>query len=131
MELQRRQQQKTMTTSRTKLHPYIYAGLPGTKRAEYGGEVVDYLESVLKAVCLVFDIEMSDLKSQSRRREFAMPRQCAMYVLKKTTNLTYSAIGRFLGRDHATVIYGVRQCANLRRQIYEFDQQVRSVIALI
>jgi len=45
-----------------------------------------------------------------RRREFARPRQIAMYAIRQLCpHMSYPAIGRALGgRDHATVIHGAR-----------------------
>lgn len=55
-------------------------------------------------------LTVADLKGQSRRREFAWPRQEAMHECRAATDRSTTAIGRFFGgRDHATVIHGVRR----------------------
>jgi chromosomal replication initiation ATPase DnaA len=40
---------------------------------------------------------------------YAKPRQLAMWLLRERHGLTYQAIGRALGCDHSTAIYGVRR----------------------
>lgn len=47
----------------------------------------------------------------SRRKETALvhARQAAFYLAKIHTNLSLPAIGRYFGRDHTTVLHGIRQ----------------------
>lgn len=55
-------------------------------------------------------IEVGDLKGQSRKRYIAWPRQEAMHEMHAATSQSLPAIGRFLGgRDHTTVLHGVRR----------------------
>jgi chromosomal replication initiator protein len=50
-----------------------------------------------------------------RLRSFARPRQVAMYLAKTMTSRSLPDIGRrFGGRDHTTVIHGVRKIEELR-----------------
>ena len=52
--------------------------------------------------------------SASRTRPIVRARQAVMWVLKRTTGLSLSQIGRMLGnRDHATVLYGISQFDDL------------------
>lgn len=55
-------------------------------------------------------MSVSVIMGTCRRREFARPRQVAMYAIRQLCpHLSYPAIGRALGgRDHATVIHGAR-----------------------
>lgn len=55
-------------------------------------------------------LTVEDLKGQSRIRPIAWPRQEAMYECRMATSNSTTAIGRFLGgRDHTTVMHGVRR----------------------
>ena len=50
-----------------------------------------------------------------RVRTFALPRQLAMYLSKHMTSRSLPEIGRrFGGRDHTTVMHGVRRIDELR-----------------
>ena len=52
-----------------------------------------------------------------RLRSFARPRQIAMYLCKLLTTRSLPEIGRrFGGRDHTTVMHGVRRIEDLRNQ---------------
>lgn len=71
------------------------------------------LEQIKAAVVQHYGLDRLDLQSQ--RREDARPRQIAMYLAKHLTSLSYVEIGRRIGgRDHSTVVHGVRQIERLR-----------------
>lgn len=72
------------------------------------------IEKIQKITCEYFDIKISDLKSNSRLREFARPRQIAMYLTKKLTNKNLPEIGKeFGGKNHATVIHAIKKTEDL------------------
>ncbi|NLK94934.1 MAG: chromosomal replication initiator protein DnaA [Clostridiales bacterium] len=53
-----------------------------------------------------FNLKIEDLKSQRRTRNIAYPRQIAMYLSRKLTDMSLPKIGEeFGGRDHTTVIH--------------------------
>ena len=78
-------------------------------------EILDLLEqgligeAVLKAVCNVTGLSKLELRSQSRARAVARPRQVACYLMKELGQFSLPQIGLFLGgRDHTTVMYANR-----------------------
>ena len=57
-------------------------------------------------VASYFNLRIEDLKSQRRTRNVAYPRQIAMYLSRKLTDMSLPKIGEeFGGRDHTTVIH--------------------------
>ena len=50
---------------------------------------------------------VKDLKGQNKYRRVAQPRQEAMWEMHQA-GYSYPQIGRFLNRDHTTVMHGVR-----------------------
>ncbi|MCE5220002.1 MAG: chromosomal replication initiator protein DnaA [Clostridium sp.] len=53
-----------------------------------------------------FNLRIEDLKSQRRTRNVVYPRQIAMYLSRKLTDMSLPKIGEeFGGRDHTTVIH--------------------------
>ena len=57
-------------------------------------------------VASYFNLRVDDLKSQRRTRNIAYPRQIAMYLSRKLTDMSLPKIGEeFGGRDHTTVIH--------------------------
>ena len=63
------------------------------------------LKDIERAVCELFQVDVEQLRSDSRARKLAQPRMMAMFLARKHTGASYSEIGRhFGGRNHSTVI---------------------------
>jgi chromosomal replication initiator protein len=68
---------------------------------------------------------VQDLKSTSRARVIARPRQIAIYLARKYTSLGLKEIGaHFGGRDHTTILYA---CDTIESGI-ETDEPIRSAV---
>jgi chromosomal replication initiator protein len=73
------------------------------------------IEEIQRQVSDHYNIRLSDLIGPKRVRVFARPRQVAMYLSKHMTSRSLPEIGRrFGGRDHTTVMHGVRRIDELR-----------------
>lgn len=86
------------------------------------------VDEIQKTVAEHFSLKQADLLSERRTRAVARPRQIAMYLCKQHTTRSYPDIGRrFGGRDHTTVLHGVKKIDELMAQ----DEQIaRDVEAL-
>jgi chromosomal replication initiator protein len=63
------------------------------------------LADIQRAVCEVFGVESSSLKSQRKTRAIAEPRMLAMWLARRYTRAALSEIGDFFGRrSHSTVV---------------------------
>jgi chromosomal replication initiator protein len=72
------------------------------------------LDQIIKTTCEYYNIRQADITGTSRARAVARPRQMAMYLSKALTTRSYPEIARKLGgRDHTTVLYGVRKIEEL------------------
>ena len=72
------------------------------------------VDEIQKTVADHFAMKQVDLLSERRTRAVARPRQIAMYLCKQHTTRSYPDIGRrFGGRDHTTVLHGVRKIEEL------------------
>lgn len=72
------------------------------------------VDQIQKTVAQYFDLRVAELLSRRRTRAIAVPRQIAMYLAKELTTRSYPDLARrFGGRDHTTVIHGVRRIAAL------------------
>jgi chromosomal replication initiator protein len=72
------------------------------------------LDQIIKTTCEYYKIRQNDIPGASRARAVARPRQMAMYLSKTLTSRSYPEIARKLGgRDHTTVLYGVRKIEEL------------------
>ncbi|CAN5263385.1 chromosomal replication initiator protein DnaA [soil metagenome] len=86
------------------------------------------VDEIQKTVAEHFNMKQADLLSERRTRAIARPRQIAMYLCKQHTTRSYPDIGRrFGGRDHTTVLHGVRKIEELMPQD---DQIAKDVEAL-
>lgn len=75
---------------------------------------IDIIQDVVSGY---FNLRIEDLKSQRRTRNVAYPRQIAMYLSRKLTDMSLPKIGdEFGGRDHSTVIHAYEKISdNLTR----------------
>lgn len=72
------------------------------------------VEEIQKAVAQYYQIGLADLKSPRRLKNWAHPRQVAMYLCKKHLRLSFPEIGnRFGGKDHTTVMHACRKIERL------------------
>ena len=64
------------------------------------------IELIQEVVANYYNLRMDDFKSSRRTRNVAFPRQIAMYLSRKLTDMSLPKIGEeFDGRDHTTVIH--------------------------
>jgi chromosomal replication initiator protein len=72
------------------------------------------IEEIQRKVAEHFNIRLSDMVGPKRLRTVARPRQMAMYLAKQLTTRSLPEIGRrFGGRDHTTIMHGVRKIEEL------------------
>ncbi|MBU6475013.1 MAG: chromosomal replication initiator protein DnaA, partial [Alphaproteobacteria bacterium] len=72
------------------------------------------VEDIQKKVAEHYNIRPGDMHSPRRARAVARPRQIAMYLAKVMTEHSLPEIGRrFGGRDHTTIMHGVRRIEEL------------------
>ncbi|HEX2583087.1 MAG TPA: DnaA/Hda family protein [Chlamydiales bacterium] len=66
-------------------------------------------EKIVKTLSDHFGVKPEDLLGKSQMREYALPRQVAMYLCREALKMPFQAIGKFFGRDHSTVMSSVKQ----------------------
>lgn len=73
------------------------------------------VQSIQETVCKYFNLELSAIQTNSRKREIVQARQITMYLAKKYTDCSFSHIGKIVGKkDHATVLHA---CKTIKDQI--------------
>jgi chromosomal replication initiator protein len=83
------------------------------------------IDEIQRKVAEHYNIRLSDMVGPKRVRNFARPRQVAMYLCKQLTSRSLPEIGRrFGGRDHTTVMHGVKRIEELRQQDGQIDEDV-------
>lgn len=63
-------------------------------------------ERIIKITAEHFNINTSDLSSSKRSRDIAYPRQIIMYLCRDMIDIPLQQIGKYLGKDHTTVMHG-------------------------
>lgn len=92
------------------MHPYVYAGLTRASRLEYCQRMAPqparkddaWLACRLEQLCDNAGYTVAEVVAHNRKRPMAEIRQVMMYALYQD-GCTLKAIGRIMGRDHATV----------------------------
>ncbi len=92
------------------------------------------VDDIISAVCNRYGVKAKELMSKSRKQAVVQPRQLAMYLIHKYTDMSYSQLGRLFGkRDHSTVLYACNQMAHrisvdkqFRREVEELEAALKS-----
>jgi chromosomal replication initiator protein len=89
-------------------------------------------QAVLQAVSQYFDLATHVLTGKSRAKEVAEARHIAMYLLREDAHQRVTDIARLLGgRDHSTVIYGLRKVDKALTADAQFTRQIGEIRTLI
>jgi len=71
-------------------------------------------KEIVQAVASYFNLRVSQLKGSRRTKTIVVPRQIAMYLIRKELKTPLMEIGAlFGGRDHTTVMHSVEKITNL------------------
>ncbi len=90
------------------------------------------VNEILKAVCTYYSVKIPDIKGKKRTKDLVIPRQVAMYLMKEMTDIPYMSIGDFLGgRDHTTIMYGVKMIEEEVQKFGKVKQDVVNVKAIL
>ena len=82
-----------------------------TKHKSYIG-----IEEILNTVTKHFGVQLSQLHSKRKLKSITLPRQVAMHLARKLTNLSLGEIGGYMGgRDHTTVMHADEKIRKLKK----------------
>lgn len=82
---------------------------------ENDGQPADW-QRIISQVSEIVRLKPSEIMGASRKHEIVQARMIAMHLCRVRLGLSYQEIGRlFGGKDHATVIYGIRKVMELRQ----------------
>jgi chromosomal replication initiator protein len=83
------------------------------------------VEDIQKMVADHFKVKISDLKSTTRAKQIVVPRQTAMYLIKRTLDKSLVDIGRaFGGKDHTTVMNAMDRVRYLLSKDMDFKNDL-------
>lgn len=67
-----------------------------------------FMNDVLGVIADKYSVTTNSLKSPSRKMRHTKPRMIFYWICNKRLEKSLSEIGRFLNRDHTTILHGVR-----------------------
>ncbi|WP_066870224.1 chromosomal replication initiator protein DnaA [Clostridium mediterraneense] len=89
------------------------------------GSTTITVSGIQESVANYFNLRVDDLKSQRRTRTVSYPRQIAMYLSRKLTDMSLPKIGEeFGGRDHTTVIHAYEKIS----ESFKTDEGLQNTI---
>ncbi len=86
---------------------------------------------IMTVITDYFSVTIDQLKGPSRKSEFVLPRQIAMYLCRELTDLSLPKIGEEFNRDHSTVMHAERKVKKdmaANREIYDHVQELTARI---
>lgn len=87
------------------------------------------LQQILRAVCSYYSVKIDDVKGAKRTKELVVPRHIAMYLIYDLTKTPYMSIGDFLGgRDHTTILHGVKKVEDELKDVAKTKQDVANIV---
>ena len=90
------------------------------------------IEDIQKVICKFYEIKLSELKSKTRSRHIAFPRQIAMFLARKLTDKSLTQIGQFFGgKDHTTVMHACEKIEVMLESNFDLRQNVNKIIDMI
>jgi chromosomal replication initiator protein len=90
------------------------------------------LDDIMTATAGYFDISLSDLVSDKKKRQYAYPRQLAMYLARSHTELSFKEIGNSFGKkDHTTVIHAFKRIGKMKAEEKEIGEDLKRIEDLL
>jgi chromosomal replication initiator protein len=90
------------------------------------------IDEIQRKVAEHYNVKLAEMIGPKRHRTIARPRQVAMYLCKMLTTRSLPEIGRrFGGRDHTTILHGVKKVEELMStdsQLNDDIQMLRRVL---
>lgn len=86
------------------------------------------IQQILDVVTKYYNIKLSDLQSKRRNQSIAFPRQVCMFLARRHTRYSLEEIGGYFGgRDHTTVLHGVRTIERSMKVDREVAEQLNQI----
>lgn len=122
---------------------YAYASLTNKKEVtlELAQDALKHLISNNKKVSIsdikevvanYYNLSLEDLVSKKKTKNIAYPRQIAMYIGRKLTDLSLPKLGdEFGGRDHSTVLHAYNKIEDEMENNQEAKKNIEDLISML
>jgi len=82
-------------------------------------------KSIIGVVSSYYTLSLEELCGKSRKKEIVLPRQIAMYLLRKENNASFPTIGEYFGgRDHTTAMHA---CDKIEKLLEHDEETLREI----
>lgn len=89
-------------------------------------------ERIIQETAKYYNLKEEDLRGQNRSKNTALARQVSMYLIRTLTSLSLKDIGElYEGRNHATVLSGIRKIEDLVQKSPKMAETVRDITSNI
>ena len=115
--------------------------LPNVQRAiedmfKVEGNALPTPSLIISQVCKFYSVDEAALRGSQKSKGIAEPRQVAMYLIRKLTNLSFPEVGKEFSRDHTTAMYGIKKVesalkagdTNLQNNIRDITANINSCL---
>ena len=86
------------------------------------------VDRILSEVANAFDVTVEDIKSNHRHANISTARKISIYVLKEVKDMTYTEIGKVLGKNHSTMTIHYKDVVEMLRKNKEMKETVDDII---
>jgi chromosomal replication initiator protein len=86
------------------------------------------VERIQQVVSSHYGVRLEDMKSATRLRIIAFPRQVAMYLSRKLTACSLPTVGQYFGgKDHTTIMYACQKIDDLQQTDPVFREELEKI----
>jgi len=114
------------------IHPVTYTGLhPNAQKTLRGKTCFDRgeLDIVSSSICETLDLDKDEFLSRLKTAPLSDARKIFLYLTRvRLYRFTCSKLGRYLGRDHSTIVYAVQRCEELLEIDLDFQANYKSCL---
>ncbi|MHB1367893.1 MAG: chromosomal replication initiator protein DnaA [Eubacteriales bacterium] len=90
------------------------------------------VERILDKVSRKYSIPITDIKSRKKTKEIAAARHVTIFLIRRLTDMSLPAIGKYMGRDHSTILSSLdtiesnmKTSATLELEINELIKEIK------
>ena len=97
-------------------------------------ELIPTTEDIIEFTARCFGLTAEDIKDKSKGRDanIVLPRQTAIYLIRRITNLTQNEISKIFGyRDHSTVNHSITKIEKKMAEDKDFENKIKDITSNI
>lgn len=85
-------------------------------------------DKVIAKVARKYEVSIEDIKGQKRTKQIATARHVAVYLIRELTNMSLPQMGKYFGRDHATILSSYNKIQEEIKKDALFDLEIKELL---